>query len=883
MEDFTEVFVWGSDHFGQLGLGSSNHKTYCFPKFCSFNILIKSVSCGDQHSGFISSLGHLYTMGSNMEGRLGIGNVNIKFSPSPCLVETLKEHEISFISFGGGHSLAITAQGNAYTWGYGQTGALGLGNTQNQWSPVYLRLPGNLKPLQGVCGSKHTGLILHEKDNLSLYMCGNGDSGQLGTGKREKETELVKIKTPEDIIQVSCGVFHTGMVSATGNVYMTGGNSFGQLGLGNKKGTCIVRRLEGLNNIKKILCNGYSIAISENGDVYIWGTSVFGEYLTPYKISSYARDICIGGTFGLIVDENYNVYSWGNNSYGELGLGDYETKPSLTVLSSLQGKKISQVSCGNNFTIALGNDVKYNSSRHKTSTPLRQSGKTDSKSFKITLHESGKENTTDYKPDRYSTDKIGQSRSTFDKKIHEKNSNREKFLEKSLENEIIALKSTNEYLLNEISNFKDENRRLHDNVLDSKKYIQDIEDLRRNNESLKEQHDLANQSLQLEVHRLRTLLEDAQHKAHALEIESRSYREEASALQELVSRQGQEFFNELQNKLDAQAAKLKDSHNKEIFSYQNQLEQAKVQIKQAENNLNLTNTHKNRLEEALNTSNSQVKTLSAQLDELSSRFSRLEDEKSHLAKEHESLWAETELFKKEATEKEGERDQMIKIIEEKMQEIENDRSKLVKERDMLNSVVNDLSYELNRSNQLINEHNQTISDLQTQLLNESESQARLLIDLNSAKEEIVTLESKNNEIFENLQKELSIRAKEYKERTLNILNTPSRSIQRTFLHDTYDKSPSESFTKSPIRENEPSITVMPSIELINKTPRRSASLQKSQQDRVNAAALRLMQRQESPLKNIRVSSPTRKSPDRPSPYRKQTRSTPETKPRIQYV
>ena len=115
MEDFTEVFVWGSDHYGQLGLADKKHKTYSVPKFCSFNILIKSISCGDQHSGFVSATGHVYTMGSNIDGRLGINNKNIKYRPSPCLVESIQNQEVNFISCGGGHSIIITVDGNAFT------------------------------------------------------------------------------------------------------------------------------------------------------------------------------------------------------------------------------------------------------------------------------------------------------------------------------------------------------------------------------------------------------------------------------------------------------------------------------------------------------------------------------------------------------------------------------------------------------------------------------------------------------------------------------------------------------------------------------------------------------------------------------------------------
>jgi alpha-tubulin suppressor-like RCC1 family protein len=47
------------------------------PKVCSFNIHIAQVACGDDHTVFVSSPedgGYVYSMGSNIDGKLGLGN-----------------------------------------------------------------------------------------------------------------------------------------------------------------------------------------------------------------------------------------------------------------------------------------------------------------------------------------------------------------------------------------------------------------------------------------------------------------------------------------------------------------------------------------------------------------------------------------------------------------------------------------------------------------------------------------------------------------------------------------------------------------------------------------------------------------------------------------
>jgi len=64
---YTEVYVWGGiiilsnieyekgDHYGQLGLGHKyTGKTYPEPKICSFNLVIREVSCGEEHAAFIT-------------------------------------------------------------------------------------------------------------------------------------------------------------------------------------------------------------------------------------------------------------------------------------------------------------------------------------------------------------------------------------------------------------------------------------------------------------------------------------------------------------------------------------------------------------------------------------------------------------------------------------------------------------------------------------------------------------------------------------------------------------------------------------------------------------------------------------------------------------
>ena len=56
------------------------------PNCLSFEVVITAVSCGDNHSAFMTDTAALFTIGKNTKGQLGIGDQSIKFSASPILV-----------------------------------------------------------------------------------------------------------------------------------------------------------------------------------------------------------------------------------------------------------------------------------------------------------------------------------------------------------------------------------------------------------------------------------------------------------------------------------------------------------------------------------------------------------------------------------------------------------------------------------------------------------------------------------------------------------------------------------------------------------------------------------------------------------------------------
>lgn len=364
-EGYTEVFAWGADRYGQLGLGNKKGgRCYSIPKFCTFNVIIRRIACGEEHSAFITQSGSIYTMGSNADGRLGIGDMSVKLASTPCLVEDLASFKAAEIACGWGHTAVALENGSVFTWGVGDYGALGLSDCSTQWRPAQVVFKEDLGIfIRGVsCGTRHTAMI---DSKGRLLMCGAGDAGQLGFGSRERKPQpshVSAIKNP--IISAACGIFHTLVLTASKTVLAMGGNNFGQLGIGNKRSSLFAVPVKGLEGEKvtSIAAGHISAAVTEKGTVYVWGTGVFGEYLlpTPLKgIKKPVKKVEVGGNFGAAIDFSGTLYTWGSNTSGELGMGDYEARAQGFQVNSMQGRCVEDVSCGGSYAIALGKNIPH--------------------------------------------------------------------------------------------------------------------------------------------------------------------------------------------------------------------------------------------------------------------------------------------------------------------------------------------------------------------------------------------------------------------------------------------------------------------------------------------------------------------------------------------
>jgi len=154
------------------------------------------ISAGESHSAAISEKLKLFTWGNGAYGRLGHGiDTNER---RPKLVDTLEQFEVTSVSCGAFHTLAITSQGHVYAFGQGKYGKLGINRKEKDGislTPLRITiykqvsgsderlLPDNVEFLQVAAGYNHSmGLSRIGKG----YTWGYAGKGLLG---RPKEIE----------------------------------------------------------------------------------------------------------------------------------------------------------------------------------------------------------------------------------------------------------------------------------------------------------------------------------------------------------------------------------------------------------------------------------------------------------------------------------------------------------------------------------------------------------------------------------------------------------------------------------------------------------------------------------------------------------------------
>ncbi|XP_072409417.1 probable E3 ubiquitin-protein ligase HERC1 isoform X1 [Chiloscyllium punctatum] len=359
-----EVYVWGSNSSHQLVEGTQ--EKILQPKLASSFADAQTIEAGQYCTFVISSDGSVRACGKGSYGRLGLGDSN---NQSTLKKLTFEPHraikKISSSKGSDGHTLAFTTEGEVFSWGDGDYGKLGHGNSSTQKYPKLIQ-----GPLQGkavVCvsaGYRHSAAVTEDGE---LYSWGEGDFGRLGHGDSNSRNIPTLVKDISNVGEVSCGSSHTIALSKDGRTaWSFGGGDNGKLGHGDTNRVYKPKVIEALQGmfIRKVCAGSQSsLALTSTGQVYAWGCgaclgcgSSEATALRPKLIEELATtrvvDLSIGDSHCLALSHDNEVYAWGNNSMGQCGQGNSTgpiTKPKKVI--ALDGVACQQVSAGTSHSL----------------------------------------------------------------------------------------------------------------------------------------------------------------------------------------------------------------------------------------------------------------------------------------------------------------------------------------------------------------------------------------------------------------------------------------------------------------------------------------------------------------------------------------------------
>lgn len=320
------VATWGSNLEGQLGDGTNRQRG--IPNAVDFSFLpagvqITAISAGYHHTLALASNGAVYAWGDNEFGQLGHGDVpndsNLPVAVDASGILGGPGNRVVAIAAGARHSLAVLENGTVASWGWGSSGQLGNSGTANHSVPVGVDLSGisfgfGEKITLVAAGANHS---LAATNDGRLLAWGNNLTGQLGDGTTTQRTAPVLISS-----------------------VWTGGSPIVSLSAGGGGGTSDLGITGG---------HYFTTARAASGRMATWGSNVWGQLsdgnlglvqTVPLWLADRgAVAESAGGSGHVLAIIADTLGAWGLGNEGRLGNGNVSThvQPVPTEVASTLG------------------------------------------------------------------------------------------------------------------------------------------------------------------------------------------------------------------------------------------------------------------------------------------------------------------------------------------------------------------------------------------------------------------------------------------------------------------------------------------------------------------------------------------------------------------
>ena len=168
LTESNEVYTGG--WFSNGRAGNREITSFCKPMkvFTEYHLIL-DIGCREHYTVFLNDKQQVYSFGSTFLRDDAILR--------PTLISLFGFENITSISCGYDHALALTQSGHVYAWGCNECGQLGLDDSNYESKPKQIHIPNKVSVKQISCGN---GFSLILTTDGKIYSFGRNEHGQLG-------------------------------------------------------------------------------------------------------------------------------------------------------------------------------------------------------------------------------------------------------------------------------------------------------------------------------------------------------------------------------------------------------------------------------------------------------------------------------------------------------------------------------------------------------------------------------------------------------------------------------------------------------------------------------------------------------------------------------
>ncbi|GEQ69772.1 hypothetical protein JCM33374_g3446 [Metschnikowia sp. JCM 33374] len=236
------VYAWGNGQQFQLGRKILDRHKFAALEPHTFGLYdIKYIASGDFHCFAINSKGQVLTWGLNQYGQCGITNDQGELEDGsliskPTIIPALKDKNIAEIVGGEHHSIALTKEGEIFTWGRYDMKEVGIASNElpaytfrdQHGNPRSVPIPTLLRIADGTLKFKAIGVGSHHSfavtDDGIVYAWGFGDTYAPGLGPLDGDVEI-----PTRIFNTATKNIDIQVIGAGGQFSVSGGLKLSEL------------------------------------------------------------------------------------------------------------------------------------------------------------------------------------------------------------------------------------------------------------------------------------------------------------------------------------------------------------------------------------------------------------------------------------------------------------------------------------------------------------------------------------------------------------------------------------------------------------------------------------------------------------------------------